>query len=54
MKWWCVDLHRNGQSEFLGRVEATREEIDAYLGPYITVEGNHVVVFAKPTGAGQP
>jgi hypothetical protein len=47
--WWCVEAKVPGRAMiFLGRVEASEEEIKRDLGPWIEIKGNHVVVFACP------
>lgn len=33
---------------YIGKILATLDEIKQHLGPWITVQGNHVLVFARP------
>jgi hypothetical protein len=35
-------------ARYIGKCLATLEEIKQHLGPWITIQGNHVLVFSKP------
>jgi len=41
-QWWCISV--NGR--YLGKAFETRAGILSATGPYVTIEGNHINVFA--------
>ena len=48
-QWWVVEVSRFGRPvAFIGRVQATKNEIIKALGPYLTLTGNLVTVWGKP------
>jgi hypothetical protein len=49
-RWWSIDIRLPGDiARFSGRVEATRAELEARLGPSLSIEPNgHVIVYGPP------
>ena len=37
--WWLVEVKRFGETQYIGRVQATEAEIQHALGPYLTLMG---------------
>lgn len=48
-RYWHVSTGQSmSSSRYIGKTFATLDEIKKELGPWITVQGDHVLVFAKP------
>lgn len=50
-RWWCVEMQRFGQRIFVGRIEATPEEIKSHFGPYVELNetNGECFVYGRPS-----
>jgi hypothetical protein len=53
-RWWCVEMkgqgHDFGKRIFVGRVEATPQEIHNHFGPYVYLDAKNgeCYIYGKP------
>lgn len=48
-RWFCISVGQSmSTSRYIGKVFATLDEVRQHLGPWIDIQGNHILVFGKP------